>query len=384
MRIGVVTASYPRTPGEAAGSFVAAHADAMRALGHDVEVIGAHNVGTHVTSDAALFYAGGAPDALERGGARTYLSAVRFTAQLTTAVARRARDWDLAIAHWLAPSALAVLPARVPLVAIAHGGDIHTLRRLRLLAPALYALRARGARLVFVTEELRGIARVAAPGLDRYLDAAIVQPMGIDVGHFAALGRVPASPPQILVVARLVPVKGVDVAIEAFQRVTTPAELVIAGDGPARVALEWMAEAGRGTIRFCGAVDAAMRDRLLRTASVVVIPSRVLGNGRTEGSPMIALEALAANVPVVASAVGGLRELPGITRVSPDDPAALADAIDAALASKRPPRVDMTALDMRHVAARVLAHANGSAKPATRTDGAVRNQLRSTVRPMRS
>ncbi len=370
MRIGVITTSFPRVPGEAAGSFVAAHVEAMRALGHDVDVVGAHNVGSAagpsnagrgvggrtVGSAGGLFYDGGAPDALERGGLRTYLAAAKFTAQLTATVARRSRDWDLAIAHWLTPSAIAALPSRVPLLVIAHGGDVYTLRRMHLLAPTLYALRARRARIAFVTEELRQIAREAVPALGAYLDTAVIQPMGIDVAHFAAIGRAPVTPPQVLVVARLVPVKGVDVALEAFFGVTTPAELVIAGDGPARVALEWMAEQGRGTIRFLGAVDAATRDQLLRAASLVVIPSRVLENGRTEGSPMIAFEALATGVPVVASAVGGLRELFGITCVPPDDPGALATAIDDALA--RPPArpdIDLASLDMRHVAARLLA-----------------------------
>src|SRR5204863_4049081 len=96
-----------------------------------------------------LFYGAGAPDELERSGR----GAVSFTARLALAVARRAHRWDRIVAHWLAPSALAALPARAPLLAIAHGGDVHTLRRTHLLAPALYALRARDARLAFVSDE---------------------------------------------------------------------------------------------------------------------------------------------------------------------------------------------------------------------------------------
>src|SRR6185503_19510756 len=41
MKLGVVTTSYPRFAGDPAGSFVAGHVAALRALGHDVEVIAA-------------------------------------------------------------------------------------------------------------------------------------------------------------------------------------------------------------------------------------------------------------------------------------------------------------------------------------------------------
>src|SRR3970040_2316166 len=105
MGIGGVTTSYPRTPGEAAGSFVAAHVAALRALGHAVEVIGAHTI------ESELFYGAGAPDELERNRLRSSLAAARFSARLAIAVARRARHWDQIVAHWLAPSALAAVPS---------------------------------------------------------------------------------------------------------------------------------------------------------------------------------------------------------------------------------------------------------------------------------
>jgi len=353
MRIGLVTTSYPREAGDPAGSFVAAHVEAMRALGHDVEVISAREI------ESPLFEGSGAPEAFERTGVerlRAVLDGAVFTAKLTVAIARRIADWDLVVAHWL-PCAVAALPAiattRKPLLAIAHGGDVHTLRRLHLLAPVLHALRARRARLVFVAEELRAISQRAAPSLARWLDDAIVQPMGVDVARFAALTRAPAQPPHILVAARLVPIKGVDVAIDAMTRLPE-VRLVIAGDGPERTALAQRAPAN---VTFVGEVDGAARDRLLATASVVVVPSRVLANGRSEGTPTIALEALAAGVPVIASAVGGLGDLPA-RLVPPDDPDALATAIRNAL-SRREPAPPAPA-DWQTVARRLLAHSQVS------------------------
>jgi glycosyltransferase involved in cell wall biosynthesis len=363
VKIGVVTTSYPRTVGDAAGSFVAAHVAALRARGHDVDVIAAGEAGSGLRASdfgqiripSSLFYDGGAPDRLDRGRARDLIEAARFTARITAAVARRARAWDLVVAHWLAPSAIAALPTRAPLLAIAHGGDIHALRRTRLLRPTLALLRARRARLAFASAELLAIARAhAGAWLD---DAAIVQPMGVDVARFTALDRAPTAPPTVAVLARLVPVKGVDVALAALEHVRAPVRLVVAGDGPERAALARAAPRAH----FLGAVDATCRDQLLRAASVVVVPSRVLRGGRSEGTPLVALEALAAGVPVVATAVGGLVAFRDhALLVPPDDPPALAAAIDRVLAVPPPAdrlRAAVAHLDWREVDARLLAHA---------------------------
>ncbi|MDB4954584.1 MAG: glycosyl transferase group 1 [Myxococcales bacterium] len=372
MKIGVITTSFPRFAGDPAGSFVGDHVAALRRLGHEVEIIAAGGPPreldrdteaedrsvTRIASD--LFYRGGAPDALERS-LRSLPTALGFAARLAVEVIRRADAWDLIVAHWLAPSAFAALPSRARLLAIAHGGDVHLLRRMRLLAPALYALRARRARLAFVSHDLLELARAAAPRLRTWLDtAAIVQPMGIDAARFAALGRAPVHPPTILVAARLVPIKGVDVALDALAHLRAPARLVIAGDGPEREVLAARATSVERDLEtvFLGSVDTHARDRLLREASVVVVPSRVLSNGRTEGMPMIALEALATGVPLVASDVGGLRALAThALLVPPDQPLALAAAIDRVLLEPRgsaPFRV----LDWPIVTERLLAHAH--------------------------
>ncbi len=350
MKVGVITTSYPRTQGDPAGSFVDAHVDALRAIGHDVEVIAAGTPGARESAPRAprsvtwvassLFDHGGAPDHLERHPVRTLAAAALLTARMTLAVARRARRWDSIVAHWLVPSAIAALPAGVPLLAIAHGGDIHTLRRMKLLAPVLHLLYRHDAQLVFVSEPLRMVARDAAPDLAAWIDTATVQPMGLELARFSRIDHTPTQPPTILIAARLVDIKGVDVAIDALAHLRAPVRLVIAGDGPERARLEVRAlerhasgtPATRHSIEFLGAVDTATRDRLLREASVAVVPSRVTPSGRTEGMPMIALEALAAGVPVVASAVGGLSGLGrAAVLVRPDRSRELAAAIDQTL-----------------------------------------------------
>jgi glycosyltransferase involved in cell wall biosynthesis len=121
-----------------------------------------------------------------------------------------------------------------------------------------------------------------------------------------------------LVVARLAPEKGVDVAIEACRIAQIP--LVVAGDGPERERL--VGAAGPG-VTFTGRVDEAELVRLRANAALALAPSR---SGETFG--LAAAEAMAAGLPVAASRVGALPELvPGEWLVEPGDPRALADMI---------------------------------------------------------
>ena len=127
-----------------------------------------------------------------------------------------------------------------------------------------------------------------------------------------------------LVVSRLAPEKGVDVAIDACR--AAGMGLVVAGDGPERSRLEARAAAARGersTIRFAGRVDDSELARLRAGAAIALVPSRA-----AETFGLAAAEAMAAGVPVAASRVGALPELVderGL--VPPDDPTALAAAI---------------------------------------------------------
>ena len=120
-----------------------------------------------------------------------------------------------------------------------------------------------------------------------------------------------------LVVSRLAPEKGVDVAIDACRLAGIP--LVIAGDGPEREALMARARAGAVTgsragtdagsaaataVRFAGHADDAELARLRAGAAIALVPSR---SAETFGSA--AAEAMAAGLPVVASRVGALVEL---------------------------------------------------------------------------
>ncbi len=345
MRIGVVTTSYPRFFGDPAGNFVAELSAWIASRGHTVEIIAAGDAGVddrwqnlpvqRVSAASGLFYAGGAPDALGRSAA---LAAARFSAKLTQAVRKRARHWDGIVAHWLAPCALASALAapRLPLWAIAHGGDVHLLRKLRLTSITARALDRSSdhssVHLNFVSQALQDAfaTSAGAAGQDLLRRSSVVS-MGLDTKHFSSLPkeRDDTAKPLLLFLGRLVPIKGVDRLLSALAQLRQDRwEVCIAGAGPCEHALRAQARELGIDVEWTGEVHGAKRDALLARASLVVIPSRPY-QGREEGMPRVALEALAAGAELLVTDSGGLAEIPESVchRVAADDIPALAGAL---------------------------------------------------------
>ncbi len=111
----------------------------------------------------------------------------------------------------------------------------------------------------------------------------------------------------ILCVGRLVPQKGIEYLIQAVPLVSQrypEAKFIIVGDGWYRDHLEWVANSTgqRWRIMFTGFIPDSDLVGLTKAADVMVVPSVY------EPFGIVALEGMAAGVPVVASQVGGLVE----------------------------------------------------------------------------
>ncbi len=308
-RIGVVTTSYPREAGDPAGHFVAGFARFLRDGGCDVEVVAAgpggervDGIRVHRVDGRGLFYRGGAPDALAAGGA--WGRAARFQAALAAAAARRAARWDAVVSHWLVPSGMAAALAvasswrRPAHLAIAHSSDVTLLQRSKAGRAAARWL-ARRARLVYAA---RHLVLDGAPGE--------VVAMGVDAvgGGDRVRGRSKfmLQRTTALFLGRLVPVKGIDLLLAALP----PAlDLVIAGDGPLAPSLRAAAAGFGDRVRFLGEVRGDDKRDLLAAADLLVLPSRPLPDGRSEGAPTVLAEALVAGLPIVATRTGGAAEL---------------------------------------------------------------------------
>jgi glycosyltransferase involved in cell wall biosynthesis len=297
VKVAVLTTSYPRYPGDAAGRFVADAVEHVRRRGVDVEVIGPeqfHHFG--------IAYGSGVVGNLRR---RPWLALLAPALLASFVRAARRTDADLFHAHWIPAGWVAARTGR-PYVVQVWGTDVELLRRAPRLARGVLG----GARLVIAASSALAVAA-------RRLGARDVEviPSGIDVP--ADVGE-EAEPAEVLYAGRLSEEKGVLELVEA----AADLNLVVAGDGPLRARVP----------QARGFLPNDELQRLYARAAVVACPSR------REGFGVACLEAMAHARPVVASAVGGLKDLvvDGETGllVPPRDPRALRAALERLLGDR--------------------------------------------------
>jgi D-inositol-3-phosphate glycosyltransferase len=272
----------------------------------------------------------------------------RFTDGVAEALAERPVD-VIHVNYWLSGVAGHRLKHRleVPLVSTFHTlarvkaetGDAEPQRRIDAEAEVI------GCSDVIVANSVEEVAQlqalygadparieIVAPGVEH----AFFSP-GDQRGARRALGL--GDHPVLLFVGRIQPLKGLQVAVGALAALGRPdAELVVVGgpsgaegDRELAAVLALAEQLGVASqLRFVPPQPHHLLSTFYRAADVVLVPSR------SESFGLVALEAAACGVPVVAAAVGGLRTLVhhGRTGVLVDqrDPRAFASAVEALLA----------------------------------------------------
>lgn len=235
-------------------------------------------------------------------------------AALALRAAVRACEPTLVHAHGAKAALLALLalpgrPVVVTLHNLAAGGWVRSL---------LHALLPRARAVIAVSEAVRGCygGRVA--------ERMSVIPNGVDLSALSpALHPPPGTAFTVAFLGRLTVEKGVETLLAALPRLPEGMRVLAAGEGPLRPLVERAAAAWPDRLRYLG--EAADVRSLYHAAHAVVIPSL------REGQSLVALEAMACGLPVVASRAGGLPELvrhgeTGLL-VPPGDPATLAAAL---------------------------------------------------------
>jgi glycosyltransferase involved in cell wall biosynthesis len=234
-------------------------------------------------------------------------------------------------AHFLhSPAAIAFIARKISgqrYSLTGHAKDIYT------AAPADLLMRCRDANFVTTCTDANRTYLVDEIGLPP--SQVRLCRHGVDPDRFSADSSAPRIG-RILSIGRLVPKKGFDVLVRAcgeMRRRGSDFELRIIGSGPLRDELLALArdEGIADLVDLPGSMSQAEVAAELAAAEVFALSPVVMPDGDRDGIPNVVLEAMAAGVPVVASAISGIPELiaDGVNGrlVAPRRPDLLADVL---------------------------------------------------------
>lgn len=306
-RILVLTTSYPKVQGDAAGHFVKAEVDALRREGHSVTVAAAGGP----FDDSSVVNLGGSelfayPGALPRLKERP-TRAVNLLGPTQRARRLAKGRYDRVFCHWLVPTAYlwgtAFSSPGCSLSAIAHGSDVRILLGLpaRARNHVLTSLARAHFDIRFVAHELKSALLNCGlpPELRTFVEKADVRPSPIE----CAEGLTRDSARQSLglkkeekwavVVGRLILGKRPDVALVASELVPD-LNVAVIGGGPLAAELK----VAHPECVFLGQLP---RDETLKW---IVAADILLSASRDEGAPTVIREARALGTPVVSVPAG--------------------------------------------------------------------------------
>jgi glycosyltransferase involved in cell wall biosynthesis len=324
LRILHLTTSFPSGPDDAAGPFVLRLLEAQEKLGIQCRVLTPASTSPSTWPDAdkvcRFRYApwswqrlaqqpGGIPAALEK---QPWLYGLlpSFLAGMALSLIRLAGQHDIIHAHWSVCGAMAVLIQsmhRRPVITTLRGSDVHRAKKSGAFS-LLHRKAIRGSHLtVGVSQTIAAELRQQYPGM---ADKIRFVPNGVDDVFYTLpteRDHIAPSPFKLLFVGSLIPLKGLDVLLNALARVNSLPlwTLTVAGDGPKKDHLKSFATDLKidKNIRFLGSISPDGIPQLMNDHHLLILPSY------QEGRPNVVLEAMAAALPVLATDIKGTREL---------------------------------------------------------------------------
>jgi glycosyltransferase involved in cell wall biosynthesis len=320
----VLTTSWPVRQGAISGSFVRDLLRGLTAHGMEFEVVTPAPKGAvpdldesgirvhvvpHPGAAAGLVHGRGLPETLA-AAPWTGTLVPPMLAALGRAATLRARErrFDRVWSHWLLPcgwiGAGIARAARLPHRITAHGSDIHTIERLARV-PGLRTVMAHAWR----ASALSATSHTAAGRIARVLPGRRVSVCPLPA--VPGISRPEPGPPALLFLGRFEPIKGPDLLLEASATLAAGelARVTLAGSGSLDDRLRERARQLAHPVEFPGVIGGVDKRSALERAHALVVPSRRMPDGRSDGLPHAALEALAVGTPVIAPGEGPLGDL---------------------------------------------------------------------------
>ncbi len=268
-----------------------------------------------------LFYEGGIlPKLKTKWLARLQLPF--FFAAQCLAIWRTVRKHDINFihCHWVIPQgffvALLTSFSKVPYLLTAHGGDVYSFRKNSFIRRcSSYALKR--AKTCTVNSQPTGQA-VRNIRADTRIE---ILPMGVDTELFHPGKFNPKIKDDLniqdiflLAVGRFAEKKGFKYLIQAMPEILNKrplVKLVIIGFGPQEHALkQCVRQLGlENAVLFVGSKEGEELAEYFATADIFIGPSIVTDSGDTEGQGVVFLEAMASETAVIASDVGGVKDI---------------------------------------------------------------------------
>ena len=200
---------------------------------------------------------------------------------------------------------------RGKIATIFHGIDISSREVLNHYTPEYQQLFRRGDLMLPISDLWAG--RLQKMGCPR--EKIAVSRMGVDMTRFSPRPvKAPATPLEIISVARLTEKKGLHVAIEACRQLKEQGMAFryrILGIGPWERRLRTLIEQYQleDVVEMPGFKPSHEVKAMLDDADVFLLPSVTGADGDMEGIPVALMEAMAVGIPVVSTLHSGIPEL---------------------------------------------------------------------------
>lgn len=240
----------------------------------------------------------------------SFASMAGFVAGALLPAIRMARSWrpDVIHAHFAVPTGVLAFPlskiTRIPYVLTVHLGDVpggvpqKTDRWFRFVFPFTPPIWKGASKVVAVSKHTKALA------LRHYAVDIEVIPNGVQLRSGAA--KQVSDPPRLIFAGRFQSQKNLPMLVELLAKVRDmPWQCELLGDGPDRHIVEELIHSHDlgSRVNLLGWVDGAVVEERLEASDLLLLTSR------SEGFPVIGVQALASGLAIVASSVGGLPEL---------------------------------------------------------------------------